>query len=264
MKRLFFYLMLLASPAAMAQDSIPAVHLPEDLTLHFVSPEPIQYVDISTNQLAGDLPLNNLLRIRLKDSVKNFSRAVLTIAGEKFIAQYLVLPAQSGAPLEVEIMPGDTRPLDVSGVALSQNQLKTLSLRILAGSPGKKLEKVKSFGLEGRLNHVYTTNDYIFLDLGYRNKTNLRYDIDAFHFQINDRKVTKASNVQSVELKPVFVLENHDSFARSYRNVFVFKKLTFPGNKVLSATLSEKQISGRILTLIIPYKDILHADSLPN
>jgi len=44
----------------------------------------------------------------------------------------------------------------------------------------------------------------------------------------------------------------------------VFRKISFPGNKVLLAELSEKQVSGRILTLKISYQDILDADTLPN
>jgi hypothetical protein len=40
--------------------------------------------------------------------------------------------------------------------------------------------------------------------------------------------------------------------------------MSFPGNKVLHAELSEKQLSGRIVTLSISYQDILDADTLPN
>jgi len=44
----------------------------------------------------------------------------------------------------------------------------------------------------------------------------------------------------------------------------VFKKMTFPGNKLLHIELSEKQLSGRVITLGISYQDILNADTLPN
>ncbi|HEY4195168.1 MAG TPA: DUF4138 domain-containing protein, partial [Mucilaginibacter sp.] len=130
--------------------------------------------------------------------------------------------------------------------------------------PDKRMEKVKAFGIKGQLNHVYTVGDYIFLDIGYRNKTNLKYDISDFRFKVDDKKVTKAANNQSVEVKPEFVLFNMPAFSKNYRNVFVFKKMSFPGNKVLHAELSEKQLSGRIVTLSISYQDILDADTLRN
>jgi conjugative transposon TraN protein len=264
MKKSIFYILFFISTIAAAQENIPVVHLPADLTIHFISPEPIQYVDISSKELVGDLPLPNVLRIRLKDSSKNFHNAVITIAGEKFIAQYQVLPGGTGAPFEINIMPSDTKPLDISGIGLSQNQLRALSLNLMAEKPEKRQEKVNAFGIKGQLNHVFTLNDYLFLDISYKNQTKLKYDIDEFRFKVDDKKVTKASNVQSVELKPVFVLANTPVFSKAYRNIFVFKKLTFPGNKVLSAELSEKQISGRVITLKISYKDILEADIIPN
>lgn len=264
MKKILFYLLLFLSPAAFAQDSLTAVHLPADLTLHFISPQPIRYVDISSKQLSGDLAMDNVFRIRLKDSVKNFSRAVVTIAGEDFIAQYLVLPARTGSPLKIDILPQDMRPLDIDGIGLSSNQLKALSLRILTESRNKNMEKTKAYGLTAQLNHVYTSGGYIFLDIGWKNRTKLRYDIQDIRFALEDRKVTKASNVQSIAVGPVFVLEDHPSFGHSYRNIFVFKKFTFPGNKVFTVQLSEKQLSGRTITLQIAYSDILQADNLPN
>jgi conjugative transposon TraN protein len=264
MKTILFCLLVLCAPTLYAQDKLPVVYLPENLTIHFVSPEPIQYVDISTKDLLGDLPLKNVLRLKLRDSLKSFSGSVVTVAGEKFIAQYRLLPGYPGVPTEVNIVPADMQPLDISGIGLSQNQLKGLALSLIAKSPDKRMEKVKAFGIKGQLNHVYTVDDYIFLDIGYHNKTNLKYDIADFRFKVDDKKVTKAANNQSVEVKPEFVLLNQPAFSKNYRNIFVFKKMSFPGNKVLHAELSEKQLSGRVITLSISYQDILDADTLPN
>ncbi|NCD68296.1 DUF4138 domain-containing protein [Mucilaginibacter agri] len=264
MKKLIFYISLLVSAAVHAQDTIPTVYLPQNLTVHFVSPEPIQYVDISSKALAGDLPLKNVLRIRLKDSVSKFKDAVVTIAGQKFIAQYHVVPGTNVSPTAINILPAAMKPLDISGIGFSENQLKTMALSIFAEKPSGKVEKVKQFGLTGQLNHVYSAGDYLFLDISYKNSTRLKYDIEDLRFRIDDKKVNKASNVQSVELRPEFSLFPVPSFAKSYRNILVFKKISFPGNKVFIAELSEKQISGRIMSLKISYKDILEADTLPN
>lgn len=245
-----------------AQSSLPTVYLPENLTVHFISPEPIQYVDISSSRITGDLPLKNVLRLRYRDSAGMDDDAVITITGEKYIAQYHIICGGTNVPTEIEIKPADTRPLDVAGIGLSANQLKRLAMNIAAQKPGKRREIVKAFGINGTANHIYTFGDYIFLDISYENRTNLKYDIDEMRFKIDDRKVTKASNVQSVEIRPEFVLFNTPSFKKHYRNVFVFKKLTYPGNKVLKIELNEKQLSGRVITIQIPYKDILEADQL--
>src|SRR5260221_10123250 len=128
MKTILFFLLVLCAPTLYAQDNLPVVYLPENLTIHFISPEPIQYVDISTKELIGDLPLKNVLRLKLRDSLKSFSGSVVTVAGEKFIAQYKLMRGYPGVPAEVNIVPDDMRPLDISGIGLSQNQLKGLAL----------------------------------------------------------------------------------------------------------------------------------------
>src|ERR1700754_116912 len=139
MKKLFYCLAIIcmaglqsyaqSTPFAegVKKNALPIIYLPENVSVQFISPEPIQYVDISAKSVIGDLPLKNVLRIRLKDSV-NLADAVITIAGEKFITQYHVIRADSitarDARTEIAIDPVDTRPLDISGIGLSQNQLK--------------------------------------------------------------------------------------------------------------------------------------------
>jgi hypothetical protein len=46
--------------------------------------------------------------------------------------------------------------------------------------------------------------------------------------------------------------------------VVVIKKLTFPNDKVLSLEMSEKQISGRTISINIDYEDVLSADGFSN
>jgi conjugative transposon TraN protein len=270
MKQLLFVFALFCAVSSRAQSPLPVVYLPANATLHFISPEPIQYVDISTKEISGDLPLKNVLRLKLRDSIRTISGsafpidAVITIAGERFIAQYHLSGVRTDAASFIEIVPSDTRPLDISGIGFSQNQLKAMAMGIAASGEGNMVRKKEAFGISGRLNHVYTAGDYIFLDISYRNKTNLKYDIDDLRFKIEDKKVTKAANAQSFEIKPEFILFATAGFSRHYRNIFVFKKLTFPGNKQFRVELSEHQVSGRVLNLDISYKDILNADLLPN
>ncbi|GFI14848.1 hypothetical protein IMSAGC008_02411 [Muribaculaceae bacterium] len=46
--------------------------------------------------------------------------------------------------------------------------------------------------------------------------------------------------------------------------MIVVKKLTFPNDKVLTVELTEKQISGRTISLNIDYEDVLSADGFSN
>lgn len=256
-----------SSFAQLFKRDLPVVYLPPNVSVHFVSPEPIRVVDISVKDISGDLPVPNVLRIHVRDSTARFQDAVVTITGEKFIAQYRVMPCPADrdgtVQTEIAVMPQDCRPLDNSEVGLSAPELKTNALRLLAIRAKKPIEQAKAFGLHGRLYHIYTLANYIFLDIGYENQTQLPYTIDQLRFSIGDKKVTKASTVQSVPVQPVFTLQDIPGFDKHYRNIFVFKKLTFPGNKVFQIELSEKQLSGRTLALKVRYSDLLQADVLP-
>ncbi len=250
-----------------AQD-VSVVDLPEDVSLHFISPEPVRYVDISVESISGDLPLKNVLRIkRNRDSVAGgmTSDGIVTIAGETFIAQYKVryVPHVAGREYvsRIEVLPEMMRPLD-PGLVLSRMQLEKMAVAMTFKRPRRDIAHASAFGIEGNVSGLATFGDYVFLELRYRNTTNLKYDTDEIRFKIEDQKVTKATTVQSVEIKPEFVLFGHPAFKRNYRNVFVFKKFSFPGNKVLKIELNEKQISGRVIGLKLKYGDVLGADSL--
>ena len=82
--------------------------------------------------------------------------------------------------------------------------------------------------------HEYETEqhlcvgDYFFIDFSIENKTNIRFDIDEIRVKLADKKVSKATNAQIIELTPALVLEQAKSFRHGYRNVIVVKKMTFP------------------------------------
>jgi conjugative transposon TraN protein len=111
-----------------------------------------------------------------------------------------------------------------------------------------------------RLNNIYAVGDYFFIDFSIENNTNIRFDIDEIRIKLADKKVSKATNSQIIELKPELILESSKSFLHGYRNVIVIKKLTFPNDKVLSLEMSEKQISGRTISINVDYEDVLSAD----
>lgn len=134
--------------------------------------------------------------------------------------------------------------------------------RRIWNSPAKYRDvSIKKHRMVMRLNNIYSVGDYFFIDFSITNKTNIRFDIDELRVKLADKKVSKATNNQIIELEPEMVLEQAKSFHHGYRNVIVVKKLTFPNDKILTIELSEKQISGRTIHLNIDYEDVLSADS---
>ena len=110
------------------------------------------------------------------------------------------------------------------------------------------------------VNHICSAGDYFFIDFSLENKTKIPYDISEIRVKLEDKKQKKATNYQSVELTPEYMLNCNKHFKKHYRNVLVIKKLTFPEAKVLKIEVSENQISGRTIELNINYDDVLDAD----
>ena len=115
-------------------------------------------------------------------------------------------------------------------------------------------------GMKAVVNNIYSVGDYFFIDYSLRNKTKIPYDIEETRIKLTDKKKTKATNSQTIELTPVFTVNHVRKFKKDYRNVLVLPKLTFPEEKILRLEISENQISGRVITLTIEYEDILNAD----
>lgn len=266
----------LSLPPAKAQvkymtrkSALPSLTISDGISLHLVSPEPITYVDISTHGIAGDIPVPNVLRLKALTDTASADpvpdESVVTVIGQTFVAQYNVrysdTPFGVNPVTMVDILPAHTRPLDIADQRVSEPAMRGFALRILSERAGKPILRAQDYGMRAYLNGVYTFGDHVFLDITYENGTNLQYDIDGQRFKIEDKRIVKATNAQSVEIEPVWQLYRVDGFRKRYRNIYAFKKVTFPGNKVLRIELSERQVSGRVITLELKYRDILEADS---
>ena len=254
-------------------EDLKTLEISKGVSLHIISPEPIQFVDLSTNNLTGDLPAENIARIKITDdsvsdstkiSTKINDLGVITIVCQSFMAQYKVsyLNYKKEAVTNIQIQPEDMQPLEYPKMAFSNTELQKFSLDILRKKEIKNpIREVKSLKLTMQINNVYVVNDYIFLDMTFLNSSNFGYDIDALKFSVEDKKIYKATNNQSIALHPVYQLYNQKQFKKSYRNLYVFKKFTYPNSKVLKIRLIEEQLSGRAIEMKVKYSDILNADT---
>lgn len=247
-------------------DDIKVVYINKDVTVHFRSPEPINYIDISTNNLIGDIPIDNIAKVKcVADSTFKEGNvlAVVSIAGDSYLAQYKIVYSESEShqATDIEIDQYDMHSLQFPSITLTRYEMRQFALKMQERP--RKFRKVqsKAMGLKAHINNIYAYGDYIFIDVTYENVTKIKYDIALFDFKIEDRKIYKATNSQSIEIKPVFVLYDNPHFQNTYRNIFAFDKFTFPNDKIFKIRLIEKEISGRTLELAIEYRDLLNADT---
>ncbi len=259
---------------------LPEIVITEGINLHIISPEPIQYVDLSTIYLTGDLPTTNIARIKVTDSpetnqiekIKKHSIftsgqkiGIITVVGQSFIAQYKAIYLNSenlNSVTNIHVQPEDMQPIELDKMVFSNLELRKFAMDIIQKkSENNPIREEKNLKLNVQLNNVYVLSDYIFLDMTFKNNSNLSYDIEDLKFSIEDKKIYKATNSQSIEMIPIFQLNPQKHFKKNFRNIYVFKKFTFPNSKVMMIRLIEEQLSGRTIEMKVNYSEILKADT---
>ena len=219
MKRNLFGIMLLSGisilPKANAQttyEEMEQLTVNEQITTVITASEPVRFVDISTDKVAGDQPIDNIIRLKPKESGHEDGEilAIVTIVTERYRTQYALIytTRMKEAVTDKEILLQERNAYNNPAVSMSTADM-THEIRI----------------------------------------------------KLTDKKLAKATNAQTIELTPALVLESGKTFRHGYRNVIVVKKMTFPNDKLLTIEMTEKQISGRNISLNIDYEDILAADS---
>ena len=259
---------LLTSVSMSAQqtyEELPQLTVNEQVTTVITASEPIRFVDISTDKVVGDQPINNTIRLKPKEGghVDGDVLAIVTIVTERYRTQYALLYTTrlTEAVTDKEIVRTERNAYNNPAVSMSTADMTRYAWKVWNAPAKYRNIATKAHRMVMRLNNIYAVGDYFFLDFSVENKTNIRFDIDEIRVKLADKKLSKATNAQVIELTPALVLQENKTFRYGYRNVLVLKKMTYPNDKVLTIEMTEKQISGRNISLSIDYEDVLSADT---
>ena len=243
----------------------PILYVNETITTHLVMPENIKLVDLSTDKIAGNQCADNIVRLKPSSALADQQFiGTVTLVGERNIALYDLLYTKN--PKEAATLYYvPTQHLSAyqnPSVKMPSKEIAQYAWAIFCSDRKFYNIKSKAYGVSMRVNNIYSVGDYFFIDFSLHNHTNVKYDIEEFRVKLMDKKETKATNSQTIELTPEYLLFDTKTFKKDYRNVLVLKKLTFPEEKILQIEIYESQISGRTLQIPISYEDILHADAI--
>lgn len=263
---------VLATNISVTEKNINTATIPPNTTVHFVSPEPIQYVDISSPDVQGDLPEKNIFRLRPDaDKIQPGDQFVITIVTQAYISVYKLTIAnplntdssQDFGAYVISINPNDAVQVNQSDI-LSNQQCFDLAIKAINNKRSIFDLNTRAYGMKMYVTNIYSIGDYIMIRVAVKNATKLQFDIDQIRFKIIDKHQVKATISQEIELKPVYSLyeTNGSIIANRFNNIYIFKKFTYPTQKLLEIELNEKQYSGRRLDLKIEYNQILKSQPL--
>jgi len=263
MKKFIYIFLLILSYSYANSQAIKTVYLNDKVTTHFLSKVNIDQIDLSTTDVDGTIYNPKIVAIKPK-KVEERELGYLSLIGENYFLQYHLLYTndinRADKSVKIEESKGDyfLHP----NYSMTNIDLYNYS-RAIKKIPGTyKNTSSKSNKLIISLNNIIVKDDYIFVDYSILNKTNLQYDVDDIKYSLEDIKVSKNTTSQKELLDIDYTSNKEIHFRKNYRNVVVFKKLTFPDNKVLTIEVSEEQLSGRNIKLYINYLDILNADTI--
>jgi conjugative transposon TraN protein len=236
--------------------------------IHIISDEKISYLQVGDHSkiIAEIVPEHSSL-VRVKAVEKFEGESSLTIVSTNKIYSLFVKYADSNRiSYRLENF-CSLKTTNAGSGKIPEYLLREISHQILTGNKKHiKKRKEKKDGIKFQLTNIYLKNDLLFFELEITNLTNLGYDIENFHWWIDDKKQYKASNVQEYQVEPEYQHYHIQSISAKtkLREVFVLPKLTIPDKRVLRIEMLEKALgnTGRKLTLEVKNSDILNAGSL--
>jgi conjugative transposon TraN protein len=114
-----------------------------------------------------------------------------------------------------------------------------------------------NIGLKG----IYIREDVLYLQFEIENSSNINFDVDQLRFMVRDKKKSKRTSSQELELQPVHIYGNiiQVPSLSEHSLTVAIPKLTMADKKYLSVQLMEKN-GGRHLDLKISNKILMRAE----
>lgn len=237
-------------------------------TTNIIFPYAIKSVDRGSNQVLVQKATGVENILQLKARTKDFEETNLTVItadGElhSFILNYSSEP--SVLNLSIGKMTHDQVTIQFLPDNRNEAELERYST-LAANAPQKSIKiKDKKFGIKLMLNGLFVRDDVMYFRINVENRSNITYDIDQLRFYIRDRKKSKRTATQEIEINPLHIGNVMASIEGQSEQsaVFAFPKFTIPDKKYLTVQMMEKN-GGRHLELHIKNKTVVNSSVLPN
>lgn len=244
-------------------------------TVHILFPAAVTYVDLGSADLIAGKADGAENVVRIKAAVRDFpgetNFSVITSDGcfYSFNATYADEPEQLNIEMEdwLHRDPYSDFVNDRMYIRLEElgNETPLVVNRIMHTIYERDARDIhtagsKRFGMQAWLKGVYIHNDLMFLHTSLRNFTHISFDVDFIRFKIADKKVAKRTAIQETFVRPVRVYNDVTEIGpkQTVRNVYAFKKITIPDDKVLIMEIYEKN-GGRHQSFRVENSDLVNA-----
>ena len=209
--------------------------------------------------------IDNVLRV--KADAKNFEQtnlSVITNDGRlySFTVNYNDMPSH----LNINIGNKEFAKSEIvfsSDEILDETKLRDFALQVRWAKANIFSIVDSESKMEIELNGFYINGNILFCKLQLSNQSQINYDIDQFRIYIRDRKKSKRTASQEIEIRPIKITGNAATIAGNSDEflVIALPKFTIPDDKYLVIEMMEKN-GGRNLQLKVKGKHIIKAQAL--
>lgn len=150
----------------------------------------------------------------------------------------------------------------------NDNQKRIEQCAWSAYSKKKKISGLKKSKYQIRLevNGIFIQQNVLYLRVVFENKSKINYDIDQFRFFIRDKRKSKRTASQEIELQPLYATSSSSviPYKSEIIKVYALEKFTIPENKYLTIQMIEKNggrhlevdINNNLTDLVFPISEL--------
>lgn len=261
--------LLLNSIAVSAQEFKTSFIEPQRLfityskTTNLIFPYGIKSIDRGSQDVLVQKAIGVENVLQVKAAKVNMAETNLTVVtAEGNLYSYLLSYAENPMRLNLKVQ---STEVVAQPVAVFTKDATTDVVAMKALSVNAKLKTIhgvteKKNGIIFQLVGLYISNDMLYFQLKLSNQTGIGYDVQQLRCFIRDRKKSKRTSSQEVELLPDHICGNADRIegTSSQTVTLAVPKITIPDKKYLTIQLMEQK-GGRHLSLKLTNRLLLSA-----
>ena len=238
-----------------------------DRTVNLIFPYSIISVDRGSDDVIAQKAkgVENVLQLKAADT--DFNTTNLTvITGEgalySFLIDYGHSPRLTNIRIAEMVLPIETITIlsDRNG---NEAALLDVAKTIAAKKRVTRKPADKQFDVGMALCGIYIRGNIMYFQIELENSSNITYDVDQFRMYIRDRKKSKRTASQELEMEPLYIEGNVKTIKGRSRQTIVVAvaKFTIPDQKFLRVEIMERN-GGRHLAFRLKNKHIVKAMSI--
>jgi hypothetical protein len=232
---------------------ISNLQIATDKTTSLIFPYPIRHVDRGTKDILVR-PVQEAGNILLvKAASKDFPQTNLSIVTD------------DGSVYSILVCYGEPSAWIYRFPVQLKTSISTYANSILDNPKTMVGVKNASWDMIARVIGIYIKDEVIFYQLQLTNQSPIDYKINFLRFYIRDKKKSKRTAIQEIEITPLYVAGNISIIKANTDNsiVVALNKFMIPDAKYLAIEIGEKN-GGRNLLMKVNNRKIIKAISLPD